>query len=266
MPRSARVRLDRVLVERGFFDSREKAQRAILAGEVRIDGHVADKPGMSPKADAEFAVQEKSRYVSRAGYKLEAALDYFGESPEGKLCLDVGASTGGFTDCLLQRGARQVLAIDVGHGQLDWKVRSDSRVVVYEKVNARYLSADHFPEAISFAVIDVSFISLKLILPPVASILERSYARGVVQPAASGTIVALIKPQVELGREEVTQGAGIIRNPAAHARAVSGIEVFCRQALPRWQWLGVIASPITGAEGNQEFLACLQLPPALSPN
>ncbi len=258
--RRSRQRLDRLLVERGFYDSREKAQRAILAGEVRIDGKVADKPGMTPKAGAIFFVQEKRRYVSRAGHKLEAALDKFGLNPAGQTCLDVGASTGGFTDCLLQRGAAHVIALDVGRGQLDWKLRRDPRVTVMEKVNARYLDAELVQRPVSFAVIDVSFISLRLILPRIAAVLEarESLADGSVLYAA--TMVALIKPQFELGREEASRGAGVIRDPEAHARAVASIKRFAHESLPSWSWRGVVASPITGAEGNQEFLVCLLLP------
>lgn len=265
--RPSRLRLDRLLVERGFYDSREKAQRAILAGEVRIDGRIADKPGMTPRADAQFFVKEKSRYVSRAGYKLEAALDYFKLDPAGQTCLDVGASTGGFTDCLLQRGAAHVFALDVGYGQLDWKLRSDARVSVFEKVNARYLNAELLQKPVSMAVIDVSFISLTLILPRVTTILESHPGLSTGNPAQHvPTIVALVKPQFELGREEVSRGAGVIRDPEAHARAVSAIERFARESFPRWNRRGVVPSPITGAEGNQEFLICLQLPPASSPS
>ena len=260
----ARPRLDRLLVEKGYFDSREKAQRAILAGEVRIGGRVADKPGMAPASDAEFAVQQKSRYVSRAGYKLEAALDCFELNPIGQTCLDVGASTGGFTDCLLQRGAEHIFAVDVGRGQLDWRLRQDPRVTVLEKVNARYLSSELFPRPISFTVVDVSFISLRLVLPRIASVLELNRSTNHSLTQSASTIVSLIKPQFELGREEVSRGAGVIRDSEAHARAVSAIERFAHESLPQWRWCGAIASPITGVEGNQEFLACLLLPPASS--
>ncbi len=257
------MRLDCLLVDRGYFDSREKAQRAVLAGEVRINGRVADKPGMNAAGDGEIAVQQKSRYVSRGGYKLEAALEHFAIDPSDRICLDVGASTGGFTDCLLQRGARHVYAIDVGHGQLDWKIRSDPRVTVREKINARHLTASDFPANISLAVIDVSFISLRLILPRVSEVLKAgNQSRSVtLDPMLALTIIPLIKPQFELGRVEADLGAGVIRDPEARERAVASVESFSRDQLSDWTWLGTIAAPITGMEGNQEFLACLQLSP-----
>src|SRR5581483_3824504 len=169
MPKS---RLDQLLVARGLFESREKAQRAIMAGEVRVGDHTADKPGTKIAEDAEIFVKSASRYVSRGGLKLEAALAQFGIDPTGATCLDIGASTGGFTDCLLQHGAAKVFAIDVGHSQLDWKIRSDPRVVVREKLNARHLTRADIPDPISLCVIDVSFISLTLILPPAVALLS----------------------------------------------------------------------------------------------
>ena len=244
---SPKVRLDLLLVERGFFDSREKAQRAILAGEVMAAGQRADKAGAKMPADIPLEVAQKSRYVSRGGHKLEAALSAFGVDPTSQTCLDIGASTGGFTDCLLQHGAARVHALDVGHAQLDWKIRSDPRVAVQEKVNVRYLAPDAFgAERISLAVIDVSFISLTLILPPVCAVL-----------GSEGTLIALIKPQFELERGEVGAG-GIVREPELHARAVGKIREFVGSALPTWRWTGLIDSPILGAQGNKEFLACLR--------
>jgi 23S rRNA (cytidine1920-2'-O)/16S rRNA (cytidine1409-2'-O)-methyltransferase len=243
-------RLDVLLVERGHFDSREKAQRAILAGDVYSNDHRLDKSGTRMAADAPLEVRQKNRYVGRGGLKLEAALKHFELDPTGATCLDVGASTGGFTDCLLQHGARHVYAVDVGHSQLDWKIRSDPRVTVWEKVNARHLAGKDFPEQIGCAVIDVSFISLTLILPAVADVL-----RGASTAAAS--ITMLIKPQFELSRGEVGQG-GIVREPELHAQCVAKIQRFVEELLPTWRWTGVIDSPILGTEGNKEFLACLQ--------
>jgi 23S rRNA (cytidine1920-2'-O)/16S rRNA (cytidine1409-2'-O)-methyltransferase len=238
-------RLDTLLVSRGFFESREKAQRAIMAGEVIVGDHRVDKPGAQTAADAEIIVKGGLRYVGRGGLKLEAALSAFAVDPTGAICLDIGASTGGFTDCLLQHGAAKVYAIDVGHSQLDWKIRSDPRVVVREKLNARHLTRADIPEAPSICVIDVSFISLTLILPP---------AFGVLTPSA--VILALIKPQFELGKTEVGKG-GIVRDPAGHEAAVSRIRDFVTGTLGR-KWEGVIESPILGGEGNKEFLACLR--------
>lgn len=215
-----------------------------MAGTVRVGEMVVDKPGAKVPEDAELSVQEKLRYVGRGGLKLEAALAHFGVDPTGKICLDIGASTGGFTDCLLQHGAAKVHAIDVGHSQLDWKIRSDPRVAVREKLNARFLTREDIPDPISICVIDVSFISLTLILPPAFSLLE-----------PDGVIVALIKPQFELSKEEVGKG-GVVRDAAAQLRAVEKIEQFI--AAQAKSWCGVIDSPILGGEGNREFLACLR--------
>jgi 23S rRNA (cytidine1920-2'-O)/16S rRNA (cytidine1409-2'-O)-methyltransferase len=243
--KSPKQRLDTLLVARGLFDSREKARRAIMAGDVLVAGRRMDKPGAQAPGDAEIAVKAGPRFVGRGGLKLEAALDAFRIDPAGALCLDIGASTGGFTDCLLQRGAAKVYAVDVGHGQLDWKIRSDPRVVVREKLNARHLSRADLDDAPSICVIDVSFISLTLILPPAFEVLT-----------PTGVIVALIKPQFELGRNEVGSG-GVVRDPAAHRAAVAKIHDFVTGALGR-KWEGVIESPIAGADGNKEFLACLR--------
>ena len=241
-----KVRLDCLLVERGLFESREKAQRAIMAGDVRVAGAVADKPGTKVPDDAVLGVEQKCRYVGRGGLKLEAALKQFGVDPTGKVCLDIGASTGGFTDCLLQHGAARVHAVDVGHSQLDWKIRNDPRVVVREKLNARHLTREDVPDAIALCVIDVSFISLTLILPPAFARLE-----------PGGALIALIKPQFELGKEEVDAGRGVVRDAGAQRRAVEKIEHFVRVTLAK-SWRGVIESPILGGEGNREFLACCQ--------
>lgn len=241
----SKQRLDLLLVSRGLAETREKARRAIMAGEIRVGEQVVDKPGFKVAEDAAVECKSASKYVGRGGFKLEAALDAFGVDPAGQTCLDIGASTGGFTDCLLQRGAAKVFAVDVGHGQLHWKIRSDARVIVHEKVNARFLSRQEVPDPIEACVIDVSFISLTLILPAAFELLS-----------AGGVILALIKPQFELNREDVGKG-GIVRDPELHARAVSKIERFTTETLGK-RWGGVIDSPILGTEGNKEFLACLR--------
>ncbi len=247
---TAKLRLDLALVERGYFPSREKAQRAILAGDVFSNDQRLDKPGTRVAIDAPLDVRQKNRYVGRGGLKLEAALKHFELDPTGATYLDVGASTGGFTDCLLQHGANRVYALDVGHSQLDWKIRSDPRVVVLEKFNARHIRATDFPEQIGRAVIDVSFISLTLILPPLEAVLGRTNDPGT-------SITMLIKPQFELSRTDVGQG-GIVQEPELHARSVAKIQRFVAESLPAWWWMGVIDSPILGTEGNKEFLACLR--------
>jgi len=245
-PRPAKQRLDTLLVERGFFETREKAQRAIMAGNVRVGEKPADKPGLKVAGDAEVSVRHLSRYVGRGGFKLEAALKAFALDPTGCVALDVGASTGGFTDCLLQHGAAKVYAVDVGHSQLAWKIRSDPRVVVHEKVNARFLGRETVPEPVDLCVIDVSFISLTLILPPVFELLK-----------PGGAVVALIKPQFELGKEEVDKGRGVVRDPGAQQQAVEKIRTFVSGSLAK-SWQGVIDSPILGGDGNREFLALLR--------
>jgi 23S rRNA (cytidine1920-2'-O)/16S rRNA (cytidine1409-2'-O)-methyltransferase len=242
---AAKQRLDQLLVARGYFESREKAQRAIMAGAVSIGEQRVDKPGTRVAEGAAVQVKSAERYVGRGGLKLEAALAAFCVDPAGTICLDIGASTGGFTDCLLQQRAAKVYAIDVGHSQLDWKIRSDPRVIVREKLNARYLSRGDIPDPIAICVIDVSFISLTLILPPAAALLSNG-----------GVIIPLIKPQFELRKEDVGKG-GIVRDPELHARAVEKIRTFAG-TLPGVVWSGLIDSPILGGEGNKEFLACLR--------
>ncbi|HWB60118.1 MAG TPA: TlyA family RNA methyltransferase [Chthoniobacteraceae bacterium] len=242
--KTQKQRLDCLLASRGIFDTREKARRAIMAGEVRVGELLVDKPGARVADDAAITVKSAMRYVGRGGLKLEAALKHFAVDPTGKVCLDIGASTGGFTDCLLQHGVAKVHAIDVGHGQLDWKIRSDPRVAVREKLNARHLTRGDIPDPIELCVIDVSFISLTLILPAAFELLT-----------PEGVILSLIKPQFELGRADVGKG-GIVREPGLHERAVRKIEDFVRGISK--QWCGVIESPIEGAEGNKEFLACLK--------
>jgi len=234
-----------LLVDSGYFDSRQRAQRAILAGEILVAERVFDKPGSLVLPDAAIRVTAAERYVSRGGYKMEAALDRFGIDPGGRRCLDVGASTGGFTDCLLQRGASEVVTVDVGHNQLAWKIRSNSRVKVFEGINARFLAAEQFGANFSLAVADVSFISLILVLGPIFKCLEQT-----------GEIVVLIKPQFELDAKRVDKG-GIVRDATNRAAAVEKIQNFVTGQLGR-QWLGVIESPILGAKGNQEFLAWLR--------
>jgi 23S rRNA (cytidine1920-2'-O)/16S rRNA (cytidine1409-2'-O)-methyltransferase len=240
-------RLDVLLVERGLFASRELAQRAILAGEVRTTDRVLDKAGSRVDPDLVVEVATRPRYVGRGGLKLEAALGVFGVDPAGRTCLDIGASTGGFTDCLLQHGAIKVYAYDVGHSQLDWKIRSDPRVVVGEGINARHLRRADFPDAISLCVIDVSFISLTKILPAVMDVLA-----GVT----GAEVIALIKPQFESRREDVGKG-GIVKDPEIHARAVESIRNFVAGQMPGWRWAGETDSPILGTEGNKEFLCHL---------
>jgi 23S rRNA (cytidine1920-2'-O)/16S rRNA (cytidine1409-2'-O)-methyltransferase len=234
-------RADALLVARGLADSREQAKRLILAGEVRSGDRTIDKPSVQLPLDAPLEVREKLKYVGRGGFKIEGALDAFGIDPAGWVCLDVGASTGGFTDCLLQRGATRVHAIDVGTNQLVWKLRSDPRVVAKEKFNARYLTEADLGERVKLAVMDLSFISLTKVLPAVFSVLEEG-----------GMVVPLIKPQFELDREDIGKG-GIVRDPALHERAVEKIRRFVEESGREWR--GVIESPITGTDGNKEFLA-----------
>jgi 23S rRNA (cytidine1920-2'-O)/16S rRNA (cytidine1409-2'-O)-methyltransferase len=240
-----RIRLDVALVERSFFPSREQAQRAIMAGEVRVGEQVAAKSSQLVTPNAAIEVDLARRYVGRGGFKLQGALDHFALDVAGMTALDIGASTGGFTDCLLQRGAAKVYAIDVGHGQLDWKIRSDPRVIVREKLNARLLASSDIGEPIEFCAIDVSFISLTLILPNAAEIVTED-----------GVILALIKPQFELERADVGRG-GVVRDPALHEKVTRKIVDFVRRD-PRLEVKGVAPSAIAGADGNQEFFICIR--------
>jgi 23S rRNA (cytidine1920-2'-O)/16S rRNA (cytidine1409-2'-O)-methyltransferase len=235
-------RLDILLVSRGLCDSREQAKRLVLAGKVRGGGRVLDKPSTKVDAEMVLEVEEPPKYVGRGGFKLEGALDQFGIDPAGWMCLDVGASTGGFTDCLLQRGAARVHAIDVGTNQLVWKLRNDPRVVAREKFNARNLTLDDLGERVDLAVMDLSFISLTKVLPAVFGVIREG-----------GAVVCLIKPQFELEREDIGPG-GIVRDPALHGRAVKKIRDFVA-ARPGLEWQGEMESPITGMDGNREFLA-----------
>jgi 23S rRNA (cytidine1920-2'-O)/16S rRNA (cytidine1409-2'-O)-methyltransferase len=242
--KAKRARLDIFLVEQGFFPSREQAQRAIMAGEVRVGDAIVDKASVTVTQGAPVSVQAQSRYVGRGGLKLEGALEDFGIGVAGMIALDIGASTGGFTDCLIQAGAGKVYAIDVGHGQLAWKIRNDSRVVVREKLNARFLGRADVPEPVGLCVIDVSFISLTLILPA---------AFELVTP--NGVTLALIKPQFELQASDVARG-GIVRDPALHEKAQNKVRDFVLNA--GHNVIGLAASRITGTDGNQEFFICVR--------
>jgi 23S rRNA (cytidine1920-2'-O)/16S rRNA (cytidine1409-2'-O)-methyltransferase len=238
---ASKTRIDQLLVIKGFCESREEAQRAIMAGRVIVAGQKADKPSLLVSGDAAIEVRGSDKYVGRGGFKLEAALEHFKVPVNGKTCLDVGSSTGGFTDCLLQRGVAKVYAIDVGRGQIDWKLRNDPRVIVREGINARYLRAADIGEKVEIGVADVSFISLTLILPAVFALL----------PSAADMIV-LIKPQFELSPGKVGRG-GVVRDSSLHAEAVEKIRRFVEGEAK--QWVGVMESPLRGREGNIEFLA-----------
>ncbi len=240
------ARLDQVLVSRGFAESRERAKALVLAGLVVVDDHRAEKPGDRVSPEASIRLKgEYNPYVSRGGLKLEAALDAFGIDPSGMACVDVGASTGGFTDCLLQRGARRVYAVDVGYGQLAWKLREDPRVVSLERCNVRTLDPARIPEPLDLAVADTSFISLRLVLPKV---------RELLRPA--GEAVALVKPQFEVGRGQVGKG-GVVRDPQLRSRSVEEIEEAARGI--GFDVLARIQSPVVGAKkGNVEYLLHLR--------
>jgi len=234
-----RLRLDQLMVERGLAESRAKAQALVLAGQVLLDGQKAAKSGHAVAADARVEVLAQPRFVGRGGLKLDAALDHFQIDVSGKVCLDIGSSTGGFTDCMLQRGARHVYAVDVGAGQLDWKLRGDVRVTVREGLNARYLRFEDIGETVDLAVFDVSFISVTLIVPAVLPLLKET-----------GGMVILVKPQFEVGRGEVGKG-GIVRDAGLQARACDRV----RNAVEELGFkTGLMESPILGAEGNREFL------------
>jgi len=241
-----RTRLDLLLVLRGLAPTREKAQAMILAGSVEVAGRRVEKAGTQVDEDVHVAVAGPPHpYVSRGGVKLAAALDEFGLDPAGLVCLDVGASTGGFTDCLLQRGAARVYAVDVGRGQLDAKLRSDPRVVLRERVNARALSREDVPEPVALAVLDLAFISVRLVLPAVVPLV-----------AERGAVVVLVKPQFEAGRGEVGKG-GIVRSEEVRRRVVGEIEESGRGL--GLEPFGVLRSPIRGARGNEEFLLAFRV-------
>jgi 23S rRNA (cytidine1920-2'-O)/16S rRNA (cytidine1409-2'-O)-methyltransferase len=243
------IRLDQALVERGLCESRERAKRAILAGQVRINAQTARKASDSVKAEDEVSLAAPEKFVSRGGHKLEHALEHFKIEVAGLVAIDLGASTGGFTDCLLQCGAAKIFAVDVGQGQLAWKLRREKRVVVMEKTNARHLKLEQMPESFSpadLAVIDCSFISLKKILPTAIALLK-----------TDGKIVALVKPQFEAGKTEVDKGRGVITDPVIHERVLKELEEFVA-AKNNLAWCGVTESPLLGPAGNKEFLVLIE--------
>ena len=239
-------RLDVLLIEQGYADSRAKAQAIIMSGIVYVDDQKADKPGMSFEEDSKLEVRGATcPYVSRGGLKLEKALRDFGVDPTGFVCSDSGASTGGFTDCLLQQGAKKVFAIDVGYGQLDWKIRSDPRVVVMERTNVRYVTPEQLGEPLDLSVIDVSFISLKIVLPVIKTFLKRS-----------GQVLCLIKPQFEAGKDKVGK-KGVVRDPQTHKEVLDNFVTLANSL--DFKILGLTFSPVKGPEGNIEFLGHLTL-------
>jgi len=240
------LRLDQALVERGLCDSREKAKRFVIAGQVRINGHPARKPSDTVKPGDELTLDAPEKFVSRGGHKLEHALDHFQLEVTGLTAFDLGASTGGFTDCLLQRGAAKVFAVDVGQGQLAWKLRSDGRVIVMEKTNARHLKPEQFPTPADLVVVDCSFISLKKILPSAVPLLK-----------PDGKIVALIKPQFEAGKAEADKGRGVITDPLVHERVLAELQEFVSTQAGLC-WRGVVESPLLGPAGNKEFLTLIE--------
>lgn len=240
-------RLDVLLTEQGYADSRAKAQAIIMSGLVYVDGQKADKPGVSYGENASLEVRGAvCPYVSRGGLKLEKALRDFGVKPEGYVCSDSGASTGGFTDCLLQQGAKKVFAIDVGYGQLDWKIRSDPRVVVMERTNIRYVTPEQLGEPLDLSVVDVSFISLKIVLPAIQALLK----------PGKGQVLCLIKPQFEAGKEKVGK-KGVVREPATHKEVLDNFVALAHEL--GFTILGLTFSPVKGPEGNIEFLGHLTL-------
>ncbi len=240
-------RLDVLLTEQGYADTRSKAQAIIMAGLVYVNGQKADKPGISYEETVQLEVRgETCPYVSRGGLKLEKALRDFGVDPEGFVCSDSGASTGGFTDCLLQQGAKKVFAIDVGYGQLDWKIRSDDRVVVMERTNIRYVTPEQLGEPLDLSVIDVSFIGLEIVLPTIKTLLKPGL----------GQVLCLIKPQFEAGKENVGK-KGVVRDPKIHCMVLDNFVALAKSL--NFSILGLTFSPVKGPEGNIEFLAHMTL-------
>ena len=232
-------------MQQGLAESREKAKGLIMAGQVMVDERKIEKPGQLIPSNAVVSIKGPNQpYVSRGGLKLEAALDHFSIRVENKIIMDVGASTGGFTDCLLKRGVKRVIAVDVGYGQLDWKIRQDPRVRIMERTNIRYLQPEALEERVQGAVIDVSFISLKLVIPPVSRLLTDE-----------AFIVALIKPQFEVGKGQVGKG-GVVRDPGLHSKVISDLENFFLEQ--SWEIIGHITSPLLGPKGNKEFFICLR--------
>ena len=248
-----KIRLDLLLVERGLADSSSQAQRLVMAGQVRVNGEIVLRSAANITSEVLLEVEHGPRFVSRGGEKLEAALQAFALDISGRICADVGASTGGFTDCLLQHGAARVYTIDVGQGILDWKLRQDNRVVVMEGTNARFL--DRLPQAVEIITIDASFISLRALLPVVKDWFSAEVNDG---QAYRGTIIALIKPQFEAGRRQVGQGRGVIREPAIHRQVLLDVLSYALQQ--EYAVRGLIRSPLTGPKGNVEFLTWLEYP------
>jgi len=246
MAKVEKERIDVLLVERGLVESRSLAQRLVMAGQVRANGQLIPKPSMQVAKDVELAVEHGPQFVSRGGEKLDEAFDVFSRDVSGQVCVDVGASTGGFTDCLLQHGAAKVYAIDVGKGILHWKIRQDPRVVVMEATNARHV--EELPESVSFVTVDASFISLKILLP----VIKNWFGDG------GGRVLALVKPQFEAGREQASKGKGVIKDPKVHRTVLKEILGFAEaQGL---SVLGLERSPLKGPKGNVEFLAYLGSP------
>jgi 23S rRNA (cytidine1920-2'-O)/16S rRNA (cytidine1409-2'-O)-methyltransferase len=259
--------VDLLLVERGLAESRSLAQRLVMAGQVRAAGQVVDKPASKVPADVELTVDRGPRFVSRGGDKLQAAFDLFDLDVTAQVCVDVGASTGGFTDCLLQHGAAKVYAIDVGHGLLHWNLRNDPRVVLMEKTNARFVET--LPEPIDFVTIDASFISLKILLPVVRAWFTPPLSPEHVQERGEGAevggeVLALIKPQYEAGRKEAARGKGVVRDPEIHRRVLRETLTFSLEA--GYQIKGLGRSPVLGPKGNAEFLAWLATPKEREPS
>jgi 23S rRNA (cytidine1920-2'-O)/16S rRNA (cytidine1409-2'-O)-methyltransferase len=238
-----KIRLDKLLIFKNLAATRQKAQALIAAGQVMVNQQLVDKAGAMVAEKSTIEIKETCPFVSRGGYKLAAALEHFHINPGGYVCLDVGASTGGFTDCLLQNGAAKIYAVDVGYGQLAWKLRQDSRVVVMERTNARYIEPADLQGPIDLAVIDAAFISLKLLIPPLLSLFQEDIS-----------IIALIKPQFEVGKGKVGKG-GVVRDPALHNEVIEDIIDFCADL--GLQSKGVTPSPILGPKGNTEFLVHL---------
>lgn len=238
-------RFDKLLVEKGIVPSRERARALIMAGKVVVEGRTIDKPGVKVGVEAQLQVREEDQpYVSRGGVKLEGALKMFRINPTGMAVLDVGASTGGFTDCILQKGARKVYAVDVGYGQLAWRLRKDNRVVNLERTNIRYLKREEIGEEVDLILIDTSFISIEKFLPHLLGFLKRG-----------GELIGLIKPQFEVGKEEVGKG-GVVKDPALHQKVIERISRFSRGLGLRV--LGVVESPLRGPKGNREFFIHLK--------
>jgi 23S rRNA (cytidine1920-2'-O)/16S rRNA (cytidine1409-2'-O)-methyltransferase len=252
-----RRRIDQLLVEHGIAESRHKAQALLLAGRILVNEQKVEKPGQQVDVDSDIRVLRQLQFASRAGAKLQAALDHFQITVAGRICADLGASTGGFTDCLLQNGASKVYAFDVGQGQLDWKLQSDPRVIVRDKFNVRNLSHSDLPADVTFVCVDLSFISVtKILLPLKAALLGREDRADTASAQVPVDIVVLVKPQFEVGKGEVGKG-GIVRDPVKRNKALDEVKEFSRLAM--YHMSGSIPSPIAGAEGNQEYLLCLQL-------